>query len=257
MTTTGQRLAEAQLAGHRALDEQYKALSVLVFGAVTRYAIPDDRGVLRLAITAVRPILIDIRRLMAQAQAGIVRVIDTTVRGSVAAAHEGFPPLNAFEESAVTFPAHRQAVESLDVAQPMVLRQTDALLTRGIAAGLAASTVGRTVKDYFYRRNPETGLITTWPGKANMASFIARTVMLTETTTAHGRITKAIAEREDMGLKWNVSFAHSKPDECDSKRQGSSRGQDSGVYLPSEFPTLPSHPWCRCWSSIVPLRDAP
>lgn len=85
-----------------------------------------------------------------------------------------------------------------------------------------------------------------------MASAHARTVMLTETTAAHGRTMRRIAELEGKGLRWMLSQGHRESDECD-RRAHLDNGYGAGVYPVAEFPPLPSHPRCRCWSETVEL----
>lgn len=252
--TTGQRLAQVQRDGHARLDAIYASIAGDVEDIVVRVATPDDQGVPRFLMVAVPLVLFAIARRLTAARLPITLAIGTTTREAVVAAEVGFTPLPTWEQSAIVAPVYQQAWESMHDAEPVVLDQTRKLLVRGAAAGLAARTVARQATQYFFHRDPDSGQRQYWPGRANMASERARSVMLTETTRAHARTTMTVAITMNMGMKWNLSSGHSRADQCDSKRQDSSEGQEPGVYLPSEFPGLPSHPRCRCWSSIVPLK---
>lgn len=74
--------------------------------------------------------------------------------------------------------------------------------------------------------------------------------MLTETTRAHGRVTRHIAERDGGLLQWHVSPRHRDRDTCDANAKREN-GFGAGIYRVAEFPELPQHPRCRCWSSTV------
>ncbi|MDQ3124156.1 MAG: hypothetical protein M3Q74_00925, partial [Pseudomonadota bacterium] len=131
---------------------------------------------------------------------------------------------------------------------------------RGVAA--VADEVGR----YFSprlatRRNAAGALVRTgigigsWPAAPGQAFQHARLVMLTETTRAHGHATVRLAGERGRFVKWNLSSSHPRPDDCDSKARADS-GFGPGVYRPSDFPAMPTHPRCRCFSTAMLPEDA-
>ncbi len=266
--TTGQRLARVQYDSHLAIDGVYGPLADAVEQAVLHRASPDERGMPRLSDIGRVLALVEIGRLLDLARPALAAVVMEAVRSAATAAYDVGTPPAAVDIVPVTFQAEVPVAASLRNSRSGVLRQTGALLVRGGVLGLAAREVAKTVRDYFspwfatrrdaqgaLTRAQREGAIRSWPGRAGMASERARTVMLTETTAAHARATHRLAEREEMGLQWHLSAGHSDADECDEKQHRSSRGQDRGVYVPSEFPKMPSHPNCRCYSSVVPLRE--
>jgi hypothetical protein len=100
------------------------------------------------------------------------------------------------------------------------------------------------------------GVATRTP-RSGMGNYAARRLARTEVTRAFGKATIQAAEFNPFveGLKWNLSGAHSKPDECDSKARRSSRGMEPGVYTVRDVPSYPTHPNCRCYLSPVTVKD--
>lgn len=267
MPTTGERLGAVQMRGHAAVDAIYAPVSRDVEDTVRQHAKPDTDGILRLSSIGLILALTDIGRVLDRARPALFHAIQASVGEAIAVAQIDADPLPRADVMSEQLEAYQPISQSLVASRGGVLRQTGALLVRGLAMGLAAREVAKTVRDYFSpwfatRRNAQgtlvregrEGAIKSWPGQAGMASAQARAAMLTETGAAHARTTRRIAERDGMGLQWHLSAGHADADECDDKQHRSSRGQDRGVYFPSEFPKLPSHPNCRCWSSVVPLR---
>ena len=125
-----------------------------------------------------------------------------------------------------------------------MLRQVGALVGVGIAQRLAASQVATMVKQYFFRRDPTTGLVQNWPGRANMGSQHARLTMLTETTRSHVQATLYTATRDRKLVEFRLSAGHIGSDQCDGYARG-------GPYTPGSAPTPPVHPRCRCWLQVV------
>ncbi|MBA3580732.1 MAG: hypothetical protein H0W42_12205 [Gemmatimonadaceae bacterium] len=85
-----------------------------------------------------------------------------------------------------------------------------------------------------------------------MASQHPRLVALYQTTAAHGRQMAFIAERDGHGLRWRLSRNHPGHVPCvvnDERDMGFGRG----IYRTADFPTIPQHPRCRCYSESVPL----
>lgn len=280
MNATGRRLAQTQLDGMRAIDREFAPLSIAIAAVVMRYATPDQHGILRLTLPARSLILNEVGRLLDETRGKLLPVVLASVQAARDAAQEGVEP--------VPVPLTEQMDEMLTVTRALrtdrqsVLDQTGALLLVGIAGRMAASVVASRVRQYFspwfsqYRdasgqmlhvnvninvkgtvvRTERLGAVQHWPGKAGMASQHPRTVMLTETTRAHGETMIQRAEREGLGLLWNLSSAHAKTDICDGKAKADT-GYGRGVYRPSEVPEIPTHPRCRCFLSVLRLKDVP
>lgn len=79
-----------------------------------------------------------------------------------------------------------------------------------------------------------------------MASQHPRLVMLSETTAAHSRTMKRLAQRDDTLLRYHVSHKHLETDQCDVNEHTDS-GFGAGIYEPNAAPSVPVHPRCRCW----------
>ncbi len=260
--TTGQRLAAVQVSGHSRVDAAYAPLAKDVAALILRYAQTGADGVARLTMTGRALVLHEIGvKLDAIRPELLAAILGSAIEAGIAASDDGERVL----DSADTRTTASIVWRSLGTDRLSVISQTGALLVRGIAAGMAASVVAKAVGSYFSpwyvtRRDAEGNLvragreggIRAWPGRAGMASQHARTVMLTEATAAHGRATRIIAERNGQGLRWNLSPRHKERDLCD-ERARADVGYGPGNYLASEFPSIPSHPQCRCFSSTVDL----
>ena len=248
MNATGQRLAAVQLDGHRAIDREFGPLSIAIAGVVMRYATPDQRGILRLTLPARTLILTEVGRLLDETRGKLLPVILASVQAARDAAQEGVEP--------APVPLTEQMDEMVTVSQALttdrqsVLDQTGTLLLAGIAGKMAATQVAKRVRQYFYKRDPVTGLVQFWPGKSNMASQHPRLIMLTETTRAHGKVMVGLAERDNLLLKWNLSPKHRDADACSTNARRDN-GLGTGVYEARSFPAIPQHPRCRCWASTV------
>lgn len=262
---TGQRLGQVQYEGHLAIDREYQALAAAVAAIVMQYAVIGADGVARLPLFSRTQVLVEIgRRLDAVRPALLSAILDSVLAAEQAAmTSEGIDvPRDLSQSLAVVGTTWR----ALGTDRPSVLSQTGALLVKGIAAGLSAAGMAKRVSQYFSpwfatRRDATGGLVRegrqgavrSWPGQAGMASAHARTVMLTETGAAHGRMVRRIAAQEGRGLRWRLSPQHAGSDECDG-RAHADVGYGEGVYPLSEFPPLPAHPRCRCFSESVELR---
>lgn len=88
------------------------------------------------------------------------------------------------------------------------------------------------------------------PNTPGGVSYAAKRLGRTELNNAFHTTQKASAEVNPfvLGLKWNLSRSHAKPDACDKLAQGHSRGKTTGVYLPSDLPAKP-HPQCLCFTT--------
>lgn len=274
MTLVGDRLSRVQYKGHLDLDALYAPLATAIHEAVLRRATPDTNGVLRLSLPARFAMLADIGRLLDDARPALVAAIMDAVTAAERAATMDAEPLPP--ESVLVLAQRRAEVaQSLHRNQGNVLKQAGVLLARGIAGRAPAATVAKWVSDYFspwfaprrdadgtVRRAGREGAIRHWPGRAGQASAHSRTVMLTETTTAHARTTERLVRRHNaalrsgerlpIGMKWNLSSAHQEADIC-SDHADRDTGWGRGVYEVQDHPPLPSHPNCRCFWSVVPL----
>ncbi len=246
MNATGQRLAQVQLDGHRQIDALYGPLSLAIAEVVVRYATPDPHGILRLSLPARALILHEVGRLLDETRGKLLPVILASVRAARDAAQEDTEP--------VPVPITEQMDEMVTVSQALttdrqsVLDQTGALLLAGIVARQAASMIAKRVKQYFYKRDPATGLIQFYPGRSNMASQHPRLTMLTETTRAHSLTMIRLAQRDGLLIRYTLSPKHKDADACsDNARRDS--GWGSGIYRADDAPRVPVHPRCRCYFS--------
>jgi hypothetical protein len=266
MPSQGQRLAQVQLDGHRAIDAVYQPLSIAIVAAVMRRATPDANGILRLSLPARAAILLDVGRLIDQTRLNVFSAILAAAQTASLAAQVGAEPLARHEMTEIALATHLSAAPALRTDRESVISQTGALLVKGIAAGGLASKVAKTVKEYFspwfseYRsetgkllHTDRLGAVRHWPGMSGAASQHARLVLLTETTAAHGRTVKRIAERDDLGLKWNLSRRHPGHAPCVENAERDS-GFGPGIYESRDFPSIPQHPRCRCYASTAELR---
>ena len=261
MNSTGQRLAAVQYQGHVAIDREFGPLSLAIAEVVVRYATPDQYGILRLSVPARALILNEVGRLLDETRGKLLPVILASVQAARDAAQEDTEP--------VPVPITEQMDEIATVSQALttarqsVLDQTGALLLAGIVARQAASMIAKRVKDYYspwfsqYRdvngkvlHTDRVGAIAHWPGRAGMASAHSRTVMLTETTRAHGAAMRRIAERDGLLLKWNLSPQHREADACSTNARRDN-GYGPGVYTSRDFPAIPQHVRCRCYASTA------
>jgi len=154
-------------------------------------------------------------------------------------------------------------------AQKQTRSQIDAVLRQAIADGTDALEVARILEDHLNPalapvrnvrgrlvRNQPRGVVTRAPGRAGMASFPARRLARTEITRAHAQGTAFAAARTPFakGLRWNLSGNHPKADEC-NQRAERDEGLGKGVYEINDFPRMPAHPMCRCFSTIETEGD--
>lgn len=261
MNATGRRLAEVQLDGHRQVDKLYGPLSLAIAEVVVRYATPDQHGILRLTLPARALILAEVGRLLDETRGKLLPVVLASVQAARDAAQEGVEP--------VPVPLTEQMDEMLLVSRALrtdretVLGQTDKLLLVGIAAKMAATQVANRVRQYFspffatYRdvngkvlHKDRMGAVQHWPGRAGMASAHSRTVLLTETTRAHGLTMRSIARRDGLLLKWNLSPKHKEADAC-SINARRDNGFGPGIFPEPDFPAIPLHVRCRCYASTA------
>lgn len=264
----GALLAAVQLAGHKAIDAIYRAIAAAIHAAILRRATPDSRGILRLSLPARAAILTDLGRLLDTERPLLFTAIMESVREAERVAGIGAVALPPRDITTSLIP-YGVVWRALGTDRASVISQTGALLVRGIAAGVAASVVAGQVRQYFspffaprrdeagkLLRADRVGAVKHWPGRAGMASQHPRTIMLTETTAAHGRSQLQIALYNDQLMKYTLSYQHDHPDECtDLSRRDDGFG--AGVYEPRDAPNVPRHPRCRCFYTRVdrPARE--
>lgn len=263
MEPDGRALARVQYDAHRRLDDIYGPLAASVAAAVLAAAIPNASGPDRLPRAGWLPVRDAIARLLAAERPAMRAAIMRAVDDASDAADPATPPTSADPERTRAL----LVVEgSLLDGNEETVAQATRVLVGGIAAGLAATVIAKRLRDYFspffatYRdadgeliHTDRGGALAHWPGQSGMASARARLTMLTETTAAHGRAMVRRADREGLGLKWNLSPGHQGADECDDKANRDI-GFGRGVYPPNAAPRIPSHPRCRCHFSTVVLR---
>lgn len=258
MNPTGTRLAEAQTKGHLRIDAIYQDLADTVEAEVVRRAATAGDGAPRLPMEARGGILLGIGALLDAARWDLAQAVMHSRDDAVAAAELGHEPLR---QQIDTLQALNETYRTLETDRSSVLRQAGAILTRGIAADLAASVIARQVRQYFspwfaarrdatgaLRRADRQGAITHWPGQAGMASQHVRLVMLYQTGWAHGQVIRHIAERDRLDVRWNLSYQHQETDVCDQHARRDV-GLGAGIYPFDDAPPVPQHPRCRCYYS--------
>lgn len=261
MDTAGERLAAAQLDGHKAIDTLYAPLAADLEELVLRYAAPDQNGVLRLSLPARAAILRQLGTRLDVLRPDLFAVVRDAMKAAVVEAQVDVAPLPAFETASLA-PAGQIAL-SLGSDRPSVIGQSGLLLLRGVVQQLPAREVAKHVRQYFspwfsqYRdasgkllHTDRVGAIARWPGQAGMASQHVRLVMLDATSSVHFRTTQRLAVRDDDLLRYHVSHKHLEIDECD-RLERQDIGYGPGVYPPDQFPTLPRHRRCRCWAEMA------
>lgn len=83
------------------------------------------------------------------------------------------------------------------------------------------------------------------------ASYNAMRLARTEISRAHAEAAQVSAAMNPFvqGLVWNLSGSHPQPDICDDFAAGS-------PYPVDEFPTMPAHPHCLCYTSYALMPAA-
>lgn len=264
MSAAGQRLRRVQVEAHAALDRIYAPIAAAVRALALRFAAADDRGILRLPPAARPAIRSEVERLVAAAELEAARVVVSSVTAAQLAAADGDQDRSLVDDAAALALIGLIALGSLRRNRASVVRQADLVVARGIAASAPAREVGHQLGDYFspffaprraetggLRRAERRGAIESWPGRSGMASQHARALMLFQATAGHARTTRRLAERDGFGLRWNLSAGHAEADECDTHAHRGDLGR--GVYSPRNFPRMPSHPQCRCFTTTVDL----
>lgn len=88
------------------------------------------------------------------------------------------------------------------------------------------------------------------PATPGGVSYAAKRLARTELNNAFHTTQQKSAEINPfvLGLQWNLSLSHAKPDTCDELAKGHSRGKGRGIYLPDDLPAKP-HPQCLCYTT--------
>ena len=244
MVTEGQRLARVQVAGHHAIDA-VAAPMAKDMATLTRQYWPFAGAALLFLRHAMQQRLVE-------AEPALVAITVATSRAAELAADPA-GPVDVTRLSII----EQTAAASLAKVRPNILDQSIDLVKRGIVLGLAAGAVAKTVGQYFYKADPATGLIQSWPGTANMALQLSRGLMLNEATAGHFWGMKRVTIRENWMMRYQVSIQHTGSDQCDSYAQADS-GFGPGMYLPGSAPSVPVHFRCRCfYASVAPSGVRP
>jgi hypothetical protein len=231
MTLASDRLAAVQRTGLHRID--------LIYGPLAREA---ATVIPRLGLGSLPAILRRLEVLLIGAEPLLAAAIVATARDAELAA-DPKGPLDQLALATVGV----TALESLRRNRPRVIGQAGRLLERGVNLGLTPLQTAQTVRQYLFRRDPASGLIASWPGRANMAGHHARGLLLFEATRGHARGGTRVAVRTGDLLRYHVSHKHLEIDECDVlERQDI--GYGAGLYPPEAFPGVPRHINCRCWA---------
>lgn len=130
--------------------------------------------------------------------------------------------------------------------QPMVIRPDGKVIRREVGKRLVVGSKSSPVN------------LTRYPGRGGYGSYPARRLVQTEVNRALNQATIDAGKVTPgaTGSKWNLSAAHAKQDNCDNNARGHSQGMESGEYTFDAFPSMPDHPMCRCFATIVTVsRD--
>lgn len=113
-----------------------------------------------------------------------------------------------------------------------------------VIASAGSQFLRRTVQDFL---NPKT----------SGGNYGARRIARAEASRGFHRalIRTSLGNEFIEALKWNVAAGHADADLCDDKAERGSRGLGRGEYLPSESPSPPSHPNCRCYLTPILVRN--
>jgi hypothetical protein len=264
MTRRSEKLAAVQLAGHIAIDHIYADLANSVEAAVLEQAARSPDG--KLTPAAALGVITALRAKLVQASPQLAIAVMNSVLGAVTAALEGktltYDPIG---QSFDQYQARQQVVRTLQTSQQNVLEQTGSILLKGVASGLATSLIANRARQYFspffaprrdatgkLLRSDRQGALTSWPGRAGMASNAVRVVMLDQTGRMHASTTYRLAKQNNLGLLYRLSPKHRDTDECTALAT-QDVGYGRGVYPADDAPTLPRHPRCRCYYSTTPL----
>ena len=83
MLTTGQRLGRVQFNAHGAIDAAYAPLVAETQTIIMRYAVRDERGIVRIPPFAQAAILAEIARRLTAIQPQLLTVVVTAVRAAM------------------------------------------------------------------------------------------------------------------------------------------------------------------------------
>lgn len=148
-------------------------------------------------------------------------------------------------------------------------RAIDARIVQGIRNGEDALDIARDLERHLNPRMQPTTIRqdgkvvrrnqTRYPGRGGWGSAPARTLVRTEIQRAYNQATIEAGKVTPgaTGCKWNLSNRHVLVDRCDVHARNHSPGMGRGEYTFEEFPPMPDHPNCLCFSTIATVsRDA-
>ena len=117
------------------------------------------------------------------------------------------------------------------------VRQVERIIEKNLVLQRSAKDIAREVRKFY---DPKV------PGGA---SYAAMRLGRTEINNAHHETTKRLAQDKPwvIGMKWNLSRSHPKPDPCDAYAVHD-EGLGQGVFRSA--PSKP-HPQCFCWLTHV------
>lgn len=120
------------------------------------------------------------------------------------------------------------------------VQQVGRIVDKALVQQLSAKELAAQVKG-FYRPDVPGG-----------ASYAASRLARTEINNAHHETTKRLAQERPwmLGLKWNLSGSHPRPDECNDYAEQDTDNLGPGVFKPENAPSKP-HPQCLCYLSHV------
>jgi hypothetical protein len=265
MATTGQRLAQVQLRGHLRIDTVFADLANDAEQAVLTEAERSPGNTLTPASSL--SVITALRGKLSQASPQLLVLIMGSVQEAVIAALDGeVLTTNLAGQALDQFQSRQQVVRTLQGSQPAILEQSTALLLAGVAKGLTNSQMAKQLRQYFapffsprrsvtgkLMRADRKGAVRSWPGRAGMASNLARSVMLDQSGRMHARTTYRLAVQNNLGLQYSLSYQHRDNDECTFLRY-QDVGYGPGIYPADDAPQVPRHRRCRCYYSTAPLR---
>lgn len=132
-------------------------------------------------------------------------------------------------------------------SRALVIGHVDTVVEDALARGASASELAKDVRAFI---KPNT------PGGVRYAAMRLGRTELNNAFHA-SQVKSAIESPWTVGVKWNLSGSHPRPDECNENAESSHfSGGAAGVFKPDDVPGKP-HPNCLCYMTSEDLsRDA-